>query len=398
MRICLFNSTQKGSTGSIVKCLADSFIKEGHDVLCIFGKQELNWQNIPCLFTINGEFRSLLNKFESRFDGRDGFVNSSNTKRVLRKIHDFKPDVFHFHNLHGEWIDARLLVDFANTNNIPVFMTVHDCWIETGRCAYYSFFGCDKYKRKCGACPYRLNYPKVYLLDRSRHFYKIKRRTFSSVAAYFSPSYWLSKQIKDASISTPVRVVGNPYDKLTFYPKEKPQSNIKTIGFCSFVWNETKGLSMAQSIARHYLLKGYRVVFVGISSSNPILPKGAVGIEKTTNRFELAELYRSFDVFVNPTKQDIFSMVNMESMACGTPVVCARVGGAYELLTEEWARGIVENYSLSNFIERIEDVLLCKPTGIPSRLEGMEKDRFAKRTLNEYKNEIDARLLKRIRL
>ena len=41
------------------------------------------------------------------------------------------------------------------------------------------------------------------------------------------------------------------------------------------------------------------------------------------------------DVFVNPTREDTFPTVNIESLACGTPGVTFKTGGCPEVVTEE---------------------------------------------------------------
>jgi len=55
-----------------------------------------------------------------------------------------------------------------------------------------------------------------------------------------------------------------------------------------------------------------------------------LGIERINDQKELAGIYTAADVFVNPTHQDTFSMVNVEARACGTPVVTYDVGGSPE--------------------------------------------------------------------
>ena len=56
MNICFFNTTQNGSTGSIVKVLATEFKNEGHNVLCVFGQKTQEWNDIKCFFTIKNIF------------------------------------------------------------------------------------------------------------------------------------------------------------------------------------------------------------------------------------------------------------------------------------------------------------------------------------------------------
>ena len=383
------NATQIGSTGSIVKCLASNFVENGHDVLCVFGEKKQEWEKINCLFTVRNKVRKYLNKFEARFDGRDGFVNSFNTKKVIKSLKEFKPDIIHLHNMHGEWINFKLIMKYANSKNIPVVMTVHDCWVETGRCAHYSFVNCNKYLGKCGRCPHRLNYPKLYIFDRSKYFWKLKRQCISNIKLFFSPSKWLANEIINSGIGNEIKVVGNPYDDSIFYPKEKKsvETKQKTIGFCSFVWNESKGLLMAQKIAKHYIGLGHRVIFVGLAPDDERLPEGAIGIARTNNREELADLYRSFDVLVNTTKQDIYSMINLEALACGTPVVVARVGGAFEMVNDTFNLGIVNTYTLASFIESIDITLInhLKGSCLSSIVSRQKQYTFVERTLSLHK-------------
>lgn len=45
-----------------------------------------------------------------------------------------------------------------------------------------------------------------------------------------------------------------------------------------------------------------------------------IPIQRTHNQYELAMLYSLADVYVNPTYADMFPTVNLEALACGTPV------------------------------------------------------------------------------
>ncbi|MBQ3641539.1 glycosyltransferase, partial [bacterium] len=79
----------------------------------------------------------------------------------------------------------------------------------------------------------------------------------------------------------------------------------------------------------------YRIVLVGTDDCvDKQLPANIISIHRTQNQKELAEIYTAADVFANPTREDTFPTVNMESLACGTPVVTFRTGGSPEILDE----------------------------------------------------------------
>lgn len=55
-------------------------------------------------------------------------------------------------------------------------------------------------------------------------------------------------------------------------------------------------------------------------------------MERTANAVELAAIYTMADVFINPTYEDNYPTVNLEALACGTPVVTYDTGGSRETL------------------------------------------------------------------
>ena len=65
------------------------------------------------------------------------------------------------------------------------------------------------------------------------------------------------------------------------------------------------------------------------------LPKNIIGIIRTNSAKELAEIYSSVDVFVNPTLEDNFPTTNLESLACGTPVITFDTGGSIECVDKD---------------------------------------------------------------
>lgn len=60
-----------------------------------------------------------------------------------------------------------------------------------------------------------------------------------------------------------------------------------------------------------------------------------IPIQRTQNQHELSMLYSLADVYVNPTYADMFPTVNLEALACGTPVITYRTGGSPEAVDEK---------------------------------------------------------------
>jgi len=80
----------------------------------------------------------------------------------------------------------------------------------------------------------------------------------------------------------------------------------------------------------------YRIILIGLEESQlQGLPNNVIGLQRTANQQELAEYYSAADVFINPTYQDSLPTVNMEALACGTPVITYRTGGSPEILDKE---------------------------------------------------------------
>ena len=70
---------------------------------------------------------------------------------------------------------------------------------------------------------------------------------------------------------------------------------------------------------------------------------------------QLAELYSAATAFVNPTWQDNYPTVNLEAIACGTPVVTYRTGGSVEAVTEKTGY-IVEQGDVKGLLEAVREI------------------------------------------
>ena len=83
------------------------------------------------------------------------------------------------------------------------------------------------------------------------------------------------------------------------------------------------------------MFNDYQIILVGTDDNvDKRLPANIISIHRTQNQKELAEIYTAADVFVNPTREEVLGLVNVESLACGTPVVTFKTGGSPECIDE----------------------------------------------------------------
>lgn len=100
----------------------------------------------------------------------------------------------------------------------------------------------------------------------------------------------------------------------------------------AFNWNKYKGLDVFIEL-RKVLSEKYCIVLVGTDEEiDSILPEGIISIHRTSSQRELAEIYTAADVFVNPTREEVLGLTNIEALACGTPVITFNTGGSPECI------------------------------------------------------------------
>ena len=85
------------------------------------------------------------------------------------------------------------------------------------------------------------------------------------------------------------------------------------------------------------------------------MPKGIIGITRTESQQELAEYYSMADTFVNLTYLDTFPTVNLEALACGTPVITYDTGGSPESICDDTCIDIghiIKNYPCGSVVKQ----------------------------------------------
>ena len=333
-----------GSTGRIMAGISQIAKSKGYTVYQAYPSSP----NMPLIesydIILHNFFWWRVNQKFAYWTGLNGYFNWWSTYKFLKKLDKIKPDILHLHNLHNSYINLPLLFQYIKKNRIKVIWTLHDCWAFTGHCPYFTLAKCDKWKTGCGGCAQLSIYPPIKW-DTTAFLWNKKRKWFSGVQdmTLVTPSQWLAGLVKQSFLKEyPVKVIHNGIDLSIFKPTESAfrqkhhiQPTDKLILGVAMDWGRRKGLDIFIDLAPK-LPKNYKIVLVGTNDSIDVaLPDNILSIHKTHSVEELAAIYTAADVFVNPTREENFPTVNIESLACGTPVITFHTGGSPEILDEK---------------------------------------------------------------
>ena len=146
------------------------------------------------------------------------------------------------------------------------------------------------------------------------------------------------------------------------------------------VWSDAKGLDLFLTLSER--CPEWRIVLVGVDEQlEKKLPSAVISIRRTLDRSELAKIYSAADVFLNPTREDTYPTVNMEAIACGTPVLTFNVGGSPEMIEPE--TGVVlPDMSIDAVTEALER--LRREKREPERIRAAAAKFDGRRCLNGY--------------
>ncbi len=335
------------STGRIMQEIGSMAVKRGWESHIAYsrgrdGIKESRSHIIP----VGSGIDVISHALQTRLLDRHGLASRTATRDFINKVQSLSPDIIHIHNIHGYFLNYRLLFEFLALTDIPVVWTIHDCWLFTGHCYHYTFAGCDRWQSGCHHCPQKHKFPATYGIDRSRRNYADKLKAFTSVPpgrmTLVTVSQWLRGEIQRSFLRDyPVEVIRNGVDTGIFRPQTDSRTSSpisdtahkKIVLGVAGIWSREKGLDDFISLAS-VLPADYRIVLAGIDKTTARrLPAAITALPRTADTAALSALYSAATVFVNPTYQDNYPTVNLEAMACGTPVVTYRTGGSTESIT-----------------------------------------------------------------
>ena len=121
-----------------------------------------------------------------------------------------------------------------------------------------------------------------------------------------------------------------------------------------------------------------------------------IWINKMVEKEEIIELYSNAEVFVCPSIYEPFGIINLEAMACKTPVVASATGGIKEVVVHEETGFLVEPGNSEELAKYINILLNNKDLAIKFGENGRKRveemfswESIAKKTYEMYKDVIE---------
>lgn len=388
-----------GASGRIVEQTGLLAQKHGYEVMVAHSARNENPSQLPH-FAMTTKTQEMIHAAGAKFLDLHGLLSTKQTKKLVERIKEYQPDIIHLHNIHGYFCNFKVLFEYLDSVDTPVVWTMHDCWPFTGRCFHFVGADCYKWKTGCYDCKAEAGYTVSKYCDYSKSLYELKKKLFSSVKnmTMVPVSDWQAAFLKDSFLKNcNIHTIHNgvdlekfkPMDGKRFRDKHRLDGKFVILGVAS-PWNTRKGLFDFCKL-RSILSNDFAIILVGLKPKQiEKLPEGIIGISRTESQQELAEYYSMADAFVNLTYLDTFPTVNLEALACGTPVVTYRTGGSPEAVDEKTGV-VVELGDLKGLKDALCKMMQYPLSSVDCRnraVELFDKDKCFEEYIELYKSQL----------
>ena len=328
-----------GSTGVIVEDIHKLSMKNGIESCVAYSTTPRDPDSIPFGYAIGKTLGKKAHAFLCRINGKQAYFSRPETKKLLKYMDKVKPDIVHLHNLHNNYIHLNKLLDYLAKKDISTVITLHDCWFYTGGCIHYTGAKCNRWLEECGNCPIKRMDTQRYLRDSSRRVLCDRKRYFGAIGdlTVVGVSEWITNEGTRTFLkgrrALPIHNGINTEFFVDTPSKIKEKLGIQD-KFVLLGMSNKWLLSINKEALNYFSANMPRdavMVIVGCNEEQKAsLPENVIGMDYIYERETLRQVYSMADVFVNCTREESLSLVNVEAQSCGTPTVTYRNTGAQE--------------------------------------------------------------------
>lgn len=320
-----------GGDGILVQQICEGLARRGHEVDVVHCVDSFNLKGTRQKLTITDppnirrhSLRSslgMLSPLITQQTGRPGLKHHQ-----LKQILSERYDVVHFHNISlvggpGVLQLSRAPVTLYTTHDHWLVCPAHVLWKNRNR-------PCDG--PKCFSCSIKSGIPPQLW-----RYTGLLQRSLEHVDTILVPSQFTADKHREAGISRPIKVL-NSFSRLAANDGSD-EGNYRS-GKPLFVYagrlESSKGIDqLLETFAQR---PGYDLLIAGDGSlAKEIEPRCAdyahIRLLGSLTADQLLALFRDADAVVSPTwGPEAFPLVNIEALACGTPVIARRSGGSLE--------------------------------------------------------------------
>lgn len=347
-----------GSTGKIAEQIGLKAMEQGWESYIAYGRS-MNPSKSK-LIKVGRMLNVYEHYLENRIFDNEGLASRIPTKQFIKKIEEIKPDIIHLHNIHDHWLNYKILFEYLNTLDTPIVWTQHDCWAFTGGCMHFVHTNCERWKSECEKCLYSKK-----LLDKSKKHFNLRKHFFvaNKNLVLVPVSHWLENEVKQSFFKNhQVVPILNGVDINSFKPLKQTIVREKygigdrfmLVGLAT-AWSARKGLKDYLELSKH-ISDDEVIVLVGLRKKQiENLPKNIIGIKRTSNVQELAELYSTANIVLNLSYEETFGLTTVEGFACGTPGIVYNKTASPELI-EEGVGYVVEAGNIVQLLNAIKEI------------------------------------------
>lgn len=373
---------KSSSTGKIVYDLHSNLLLDGYSSFVCYGRGKR--PDEPNVIRFSSKLEVYIHAFLSRITGLMGYFSFISTRKLLKFIEMYKPDVVHIHELHAYFVNIIPVIEYLKKNNIRTVWTFHCEYMYTGNCGHA--FDCNNWMGECGNCPNIRNYPKSLFFDFTRKMFLDKKRAFEGFdnLTIVTPSKWLAGRVQQSFLKDKkLMTIYNGIDTKVFYPRDDRELRKKhslttekiLLAVAPNLLSEEKGGNYILKIAGRMENDNVKFILIGVDGTVEKCDDNVIILGRINDQDELAKYYSLADSLLICSKKETFPTVCLESLACGTPIYGFDTGGVKE--TAPGGLGIFVEYGdVEGLVDAIRANEFCED--ISSKCAEYAKNHYSK--------------------